>query len=292
MSSLKKFCVGFVGGCLAHHAAVPYPRLFHRVLSRRFEEQCGVRLEVAVSDRYEEEPRVRLEALLQEGPLDAVLLHRSNHTFFMKTAMVFVVQAGDEIRYVINPMFPRIRADSWLQLEKAGFGRCTTIWKTREKPTAPAAPPAVVPLEELRAIMTAAETGRFALKDLSWIAGDWCGLVRWAIEDELRIVEEVRSKAASAGLPLMVLGPGMKIGHFWVNRFASRLDAALAAKVRQLEGVSYASVLTTEPGGLSADPLGVEHHMDRIHFNAAGHALVANRLYPLMARLVTQRALA
>lgn len=289
MIALKKFRLGFIGGCLTHQPGVPYPRLFHRVLARRLEDEFGVRLEVVVSDHYGDEPRLRLASLLQEGPLDAVLLHRSSNTFFIKTAFVFVVETVDAIRYVLNPMVPRIRSQPWLKFEQTGFRDCITLWKKPRPPGSTAPPVAEVPLAELEATMTAAESGRFRLKDLSWIAGDRCGLVNWAIRDELRIVDEVHSAAAQPGLPLIVLGPGLNIGRSWVNRFAARLDAAFAAKIDQLEGGSYASLLAADPDSLSPGPLLVEHHMDRTHFNAAGHAFVADRLHPRLAPLLSQR---
>jgi hypothetical protein len=257
------------------------------VLSRRLEDRCGLRLEAVVCDCYGDEPAARLAAILKEGPLDAVLLHRSTNTFFVKTASVFVVQDPDRVRYVLHPMFPRRRSRSWLQLEAAGFRDCITLW-TKPTPPGAADPPPLreIPPGRLNAIAQTAESRRFRLNDLSWIVADRCGLVKWAIEDEVRIVKETQRVAAEHGLPLIVLGPGLKIGHRWVNRFAVRLDAALTTAIAPLAGVRYASLLQGAAGPSSAPPLDVEHYMDEIHFNAAGHALVADVLDPLLAGLL------
>jgi hypothetical protein len=287
VATANKLRLGFVGGCLAHQPGIPYARLFHRVLSRRLEDRLGVRLEAVVCDRFGEEPQARLEAILRDGPLDAVLLHRSTNTFFTKTAMVFVVQDPDQARYVLHPMFPRRRARSWLELERNGFRECLALWKTRTPPGAADPPPLhEIPADRLTALMHAAEARPFRLNDLSWIAADRCGLVAWAIQDEVRIVEQVHAVAASAGLPLFVIGPGLQVGHRWVNRFGTRLDMALARAVSPLDGAWYASLLRSEAASCSPQPLGVEHYMDAIHFNTAGHALVADHLEPLLAQAI------
>jgi|694.fasta_scaffold10377_8 hypothetical protein len=283
----NKLRLGFVGGCLAHQPGIPYARLFHRVLSRKLEDRFGVRLEAVVCDRYGDEPHARLEALLREGPLDAVLVHRSTNTFFTKTALVFVVPDRDHVRYVLHPMFPRRRRRSWLELERTGFRECLTLRKISTPPShADLPPPVEIPADRLASLMHTGETRPFRANDLSWIAADRCGLVAWAIQDEVRIVTQTHAVAASAGLPLIVLGPGLKIGHRWVIRFAARLDTALARAVSPLEGASYVSLLGRYATASPTPPLGVEHYMDQIHFNAAGHALVGDLIEPLLAHVI------
>lgn len=287
METPDKLRLGFIGGCLTHQPGIPYARLFHRLLSKRLEDRRGIRLEAVVCDRYADEPSERLQSLLREGPLDAVLLHRSSNTFFTKTALVFVVQDPRQIRYVVHPMVLGRGSGSWLEHERSGFRRCVTLWKNGSPPGAADPPPArELPPKELADMLRAGESRPFRLNDLSWIAADRLGLVRWAIHDEARIVGEVHAVARRAGLPLLVLGPGLRIGHVWVNRFTARLDSALAAAVAPLESARYASLLTADPDRPSDVRLGVEHYMDQIHFNAAGHSLVADRLEPLLDNML------
>lgn len=287
MPARKKLRLGFVGGCLAHQPGIPYARLFHRVLSRRMEDRFGIRIEAVVCDRHQDEPGERLRALVQEGPLDAVLLHRSTNTFFTKTAMVFVTPDGDYARYVLHPMLSWIRSRSWLQCERDRFRECVTLWK-RRIPAGSDEPPTACEMaqQDLESLVRNDEARRFRLKALPWIAADYCGLVEWAIQDERRIVAEVHAVARQAEVPLFVLGPGFKLGYRWVNRFSRRLDSALDQAVASMDAAAYLSLLTGGPADRAEPRIRIDHYRDHSHYNAAGHALVADLLEPLLTAVV------
>ena len=85
---MQELSLAFVGGCLTHQPGIPFPRLFHRVLSRRLQAHYGRQLKMVVAPRYLDDPHRRLESILEKGPVDAVVLHRSTMTFFRKTGLI------------------------------------------------------------------------------------------------------------------------------------------------------------------------------------------------------------
>lgn len=290
---MESFHLGFVGGCLTHQAGVPFPRLFHRVLARQFADDHGVRLTLAVNGDYTEEPGRRVARLLRDERPDAVLLHRSTNTFFPKAMAVFV---GDDSRYIVNPfLLRRRRRRSWLDEEREGFRRCLAVWRAGRAPTTTdvradgSRTEATVPPAALVLAHAAAARRRFGAGDFAWIVADWTGLTEWAITDELRIVHESSVECAAAGVPLIVLGPGLRIGMPRVDRCSRRLDRRLASCAACDGGFTYVSLLAPLPGSQEPQPVGVHHHLDVIHLNAAGHAFVAARLEPHLLPLVGAR---
>lgn len=293
--------LGFVGGCLTHQAGIPHPRLFHRLLARRLEDERGVRLRLVVEKEFADEPRLRVARLLRDEQPDVILLHRSTNTFFTKAMAVFVTAGG---RYVVNPfLFQRHQRRSWLDYERGGFRDCLPFWRSRRTATPNADdtttshavdPRARSVLHEELVRLDASATARgFRWRDLAWTVADWTGLVAWAIDDELRIVREAHARCMAAGRPLIVLGPGLRIGTPRANRHAARLDAAFENWVHKAppasndqataaSPASYVSLMTGQRGSRSPGPLGVEHYRDVIHFNPAGHEHVAARLEPAL----------
>lgn len=49
---------------------------------------------------------------------------------------------------------------------------------------------------------------RLRLKDLPWLLGDFSGLITWAINDELSIVDNALNQCMSGGVKLLIVGPG------------------------------------------------------------------------------------
>lgn len=285
--------LGFVGGCLTHQPGIPHPRLFHRLVAHRLEDERGVRLRLALDRDFSAEPGLRVANLLRTERPDVVVLHRSTNTFFAKAMAVFVT---DRDQYVVNPfLFRRSRSRTWLDYERDGFRGCTVLWTIRgpghapetRRPETPESI-AATPTENLLRLQETSQARGFRLKDLTWIVADRSGLVEWAIEDELRIVRESHAECTAAGVPLIVLGPGLRIGMPWVKRFADRLDASLADWASTANDAAFVSLLGPLAGSRSPQSLGVEHYMDVIHFNAAGHEHVADRLEPWLNRLVSR----
>lgn len=285
--------LGFVGGCLTHQAGIPHPRLFHRLVGRRLEDERGVRLRLAISKEYAAEPGARVADLLHDERPDVVLLHRSMNVFLTKPMAVFVADGG---RYIVNPfLFRRRQARSWLDHEHAQFHHCPAIWPPRRLfagATAPTRRPnegddaPEIPQSRLASTQAAAVNRGFRLRDLAWVAGHWAGLDAWAIDDELRIVAESRAACVDAGVPLLVLGPGLRIGVAQAQQFAARIDATLDRWARSTGDVGYISLLAESPDCRSPHPVGVGHYRNHVHFNVAGHEHVAARLWPHLDRLL------
>jgi hypothetical protein len=302
---MNTLTLGFVGGCLTHQPGIPHPRLFHRLLARRLEDDHGVRLRFVVDKEFADEPRLRVARLLRGHQPDAIVLHRSTNTFFTKAMAVFVTDGG---RYVLNPfLFSRRQCRSWLDYERNAFRDCLTVWQPRLAPIPKAddqASPresilmaAAISPEELAHLHATTNARSFRLKDMAWAAAEWTGLLAWAIDDEERIVREVHAECQAIGASLILLGPGLRIGTPKANQHAARLDAAFskwARANRKARGggasaaadVTYVSVIATQTEGRSPSAIGAEHYCDVVHFNPAGHEHIANRLEPEITRLL------
>ena len=97
----------------------------------------------------------------------------------------------------------------------------------------------------------------------------------------------VRQVAVANNLPLLVLGPARRIEKTPINQFAARLDGELARTLSRGHGVSYISFMDDECGNGTDVSFDRHHYIDSGHFNEAGHALVAARMEPHLARLLT-----
>jgi len=282
---MQELSLAFVGGCLTHQPGIPFPRLFHRVLSRRLQAHYGRQLKIVVAPRYLDDPHRRLESMLEKGPVDAVVLHRSTMTFFRKTGLIVGVTEEGSFRYVLHPFFCQQGARTWAELEVTRFAECMTLWRRKTVVATPVEGP--LPAQGTAQPDVIKERRRLRISDLTWIAGKWAGLVDWAIRDEIRIVEMVRQVAVANNLPLLVLGPGRRIEKTPINQFAARLDTELARSLSRGQGVSYISLMDDQCGNGTDESFDRHHYVDSGHFNEAGHALVATRMEPHLARLLT-----
>jgi hypothetical protein len=295
--------IGFAGGCITHQPGIPYPKLFHRVLMRWFDERGirGVRFSVA-QDPYRE-PSLRVARLLSNNRADLIILHRSAYTFFTKPMAVFYANN----RYILNPFLVRRRQlRSWNDYEQLGFSNCPGIpARSTQPPTTPnaaatsqvcdaetrgkkAPETATQPMQGATQANTYAEKPlpSFRLKDLPWHLGEWSGLLQWAIQDELKIVHAARRHCDAAGAELIVVGPGLRIGYPWANNQVQRLDECFQAWASNKTDVTYINLLNPLAGNRSPERLSAKHYCDAVHFNMAGHEHLAARLEsPLLKRI-------
>lgn len=299
--------IGFVGGCITHQPGIPYPQLFHRVLVRWFDDQGLGRISFVVARNPHQEPSQRVETLIRKHNPDLIIVHRSAHTFFTKAMAVFY--AGE--RYVVHPFLVDRRPQrSWNDYEQENFASCLGV-PAHAKPneatrikTIPAssctsgitaaveAPPKakansqIMPALQRIASYSEGKLRRLRPKDLPWLVGEFSGLITWAINDELSIVDNALNQCRSGGVKLLIVGPGLRIGYPWVNRHAHQLDSGLKTWAEKRRGVSYVSLLRPLADNRSPSVLSAEHYQDAIHFNSSGHRHLASRLEPALLQAI------
>lgn len=275
---MRTFRLAFLGGCLTHQPDIPFARLFHRELARRLERRVGLRLQVVVPRNFELDHDHRLAGLLRTQRLDGVLIHLSNFAFTPKVNLFVKWIDATEVRYFLHPCLLQRRRRSWTQLERDGFRGCVPLWNRRRPQPGPAAPPPD-PEGEVVPEIGAARLLGVRWRDLNLMAGWGLGLGTWAIGEECSLLSRVHDLCRQEGLPLMVMGPGNRIGEPWMNRCSYALDRALDRCVGRLSQARYVPLLRADRhhSWLGWMPPGL-HGPDGLHFNSRGHAHLADCL--------------
>lgn len=277
---MREFTLGIIGGCLTHQAGVPKSELYHQRLKHRLAEAGRAQLKVRIARDFEREHVHRLESLIQENPIDAVMVHVRS-AFVGKAALIVTTADNEEFRYYLHPFLLRPWKSGWAEVQESDFAGCTCILRRKH------------PLRELLKSQSekASESGAtdhlgdwgdvvpaatkiagISLRDLFYLGGAFCGLDGWAIRDELRMLEDLRMRCAELGLPLFVLGPSRRPDNFWLDRLCRKLDARLR-EVCAAQSLPYSDLMRVfdEDGRRMYRP-------DGFHLTVEGHAYCANQL--------------
>jgi hypothetical protein len=279
---MRDFTLGIIGGCLTHQGGIAKSELYHYRLAKHLEESAGVRLRVRIARGFDDiEHKVRLDALVQEHALDAVLVHVRNY-YLGKSALIVKSLTDDEFRYHLHPFLFKPWKTGWAEIAKSNFAGQRVILRrknTMKSATADAQAKEVEPTEAPPVVDPGGRSVFGAsLRDLFYAGGILAGLDRWAVRDELRMLQEVRLRCEGLGIPLFVLGPGRRPDDRWLDRMCRKLDKRLRQTLAD-SSVSYCSIPDTLDGH------GEQVYLnDGWHLPPAGHAYVAKRLAPVMER--------
>ena len=277
---MRDFTLGIIGGCLTHQAGIPKSELYHQRLAKHLEQTHDVRLRVRIARDFREEHVVRLDNLLKEHRVDAVMVHVRSE-FCRKAAVITTVHTEGELRYFLHPFLFRPWKSGWAAAENAGFSGSRVILRRKS---------AMQSLEQNEGVDMADEvpdTTRVAglsVRDIFYAAGVLVGTDRWAIRDELRMVRDLKSRCDALGLPLFVLGPSRRPDNYWLDRLCRKLEAKLLRLAGDLSVPCCRLPDVCDESGIRI------YRHDGFHLNSRGHAYVAERLKPMIARQAGQQA--
>ena len=242
--------LGIIGGCLSHQPGIALGQLYHRRLATMLYADTGALLRVAIARAWEGSYEERLATLTRRAALDGVLLHL-RVTFQRKAGLLAIREVDGKRQYVLHPrLFRRAPAAApriaQRDIDQDAELHGTPLWGPR--------------------------IGGFRLFDLNWVAGSLLGLDRWAIADELQMLERCRQLCVAQGIPLIILGPTPVGNSPWRNRLCGLMNRALRQRMPEL-GLPLTCIesLTDDAGHPLLKP-------DSIHLTAYGHAYVADRL--------------
>lgn len=287
---MRDFTLGIIGGCLTHQGGIPKSELYHSQLARLLEQDAQVRLRVRVARGFEDiDHTVRLNKLVQEHTLDAVLVHARNY-YLIKSAFVVKTVMPEEFRYQLHPFLFKPWKTGWSKAAKNGFADQQII--LRRKNTLKSSEVRASGLEDALSglpsnVAVAVDPGErrvcgFSLRDWFYAAGVVAGLDNWAVRDEVEMLRCVRNRCGELGVPLIVLGPGRRLDHRWLDRVCHKLDRSLR-RVLDAWSVPYCSLPEANASGGDQVYAG-----DIWHFSATGHKLVAEKLFRGLAPWVRQ----
>jgi hypothetical protein len=274
VSSLRRFRLGIIGGCLSHQPGMALNSLYHRQLAVLL-RPAGIDFRVSIARGFELAYRERLEMLLNKQPVDGVLLHL-RIVVVGEIALLGSRLANGRRRYFLNPFLTGRNLDD---LEKQIAASQAGIFEVDELAFADAGPL----VREFAVAPPAKRLGRLRLRELNLAAGSMLGLDRRAIAKQLELYEETRSACAEKGLPLLVLGPTPSTRFNQMTRFWREYNLALG---------EYFSNSPAHPILLDSLQTDTGETMllgDGLHLTAAGHGQVARRLYPQVLELAGEK---
>ena len=249
----RELRLGIVGGCLSHQVGIALGQLYHRRLAAMLFADTGARMRVAIARDWEQSYEERLAALARHAVLDGVLLHIRS-AFQEKAGLMTLRWVDGKRRHRLHPRLLRRKpaaAPHAPRIAQRGVGQNVELHET------PPGGPRI---------------GGFRLFDLNLVAGSLLGLDRWAIADQLQMLERCRRLCVARDLPLIILGPTPVGLSPWRSRLCGRMNRALQQRVPEL-GLQLACI-----EGLTDDAGRPLLKADGFHMTAQGHAYVADRL--------------
>jgi hypothetical protein len=266
MSDLQSFRLGIIGGCMSHQPNISINQLYHRQLAKKLAVYDGIRLSVAIAHDFNLPYHERLTRLLETGKVDGVLLHL-RAVFFEKAALLISQKNGSRRVYQLHPFLFRQSQTGWLAWKKStrpqsnGLSLHDDFYDNRTADDHYAQPP------------PARRLGGFRLREVNLASGALCGLIGWAIRDELAMFEQFRATCQEYGVPFFVMGPtpvtNFHTATYAWHRMNDTLQKLTSSPMCLLESSRDAdNTLLLKPDGL--------------HLNESGHAYVAGRLYETM----------
>jgi hypothetical protein len=280
---MRDFNLGIIGGCLTHQPGIPKSELYHQRLAKRLEQSEGIRLRVRIARDFTQEHVPRFEGLLREHRLDAVMVHVRSE-FCRKAACIVIVRTEGEIRYYLHPFLFRPWSSGWAAVEKSAFAGCRLILR-RPSPVARKTDSEThgenAQQDQADIVPGAVRVGGIAIRDTFYVGGVLTGLDNWAIRDELRMLEDLRSRCRDLGLPLLVLGPSRRPDAYWLDRLCVKLNARLRIATSNW-AIPYSDLMAI------SDVHGERmYRPDGLHLTASGHAYVADQLEQAITQIAS-----
>jgi len=266
MTEPRVFQLGIVGGCMTHQPGIPMNDLYHRQLAAMVEASTGIRIRPRIARAFGFDYAIRLNSLSSRYQLDGVLLHL--RVVIMRRSRLVVSLGGDgHQRRSLHPAL----------FNRSHDGEAVAALRAVE--TAGVANLVRGP-DDLAEVATRHDRTlpgkRFVglrVRDLNWAAGALVGLDRWAVEDEIRMLEDFVRACAERSLPLFVLGPTPLLGRQWQAR-APRMLTGRLGEFADDNGLPVALIEDTHDS--AGRPL---VKSDGMHLTLEGHHYIATLLY-------------
>jgi hypothetical protein len=255
-----EFRLGIIGGCLSHQKDIPYSLLYHRQLADRLFQTTGVRLHVDIARDFERPYTERLDNLLANAECDGILLHVRSFSGFSQKAGVFVIYYMDDIKkYSLHPVLLGKSKMGWAQFASRYLGAIRLNPKNELAN--------ITARSELRHIIGVVRG------DSNRILGMMLGLDRWAINDDIRMLQYFLRKCSEMKMPVVVLGPTPFYHKYTVNYLCRKMNKRLKAVLAPLNIPCYCFSLNTRHNSRNL------MLNDDMHLNTEGHRFIADSLY-------------
>jgi hypothetical protein len=257
-----EFRLGIIGGCMTHQRGVPLNALYHRQLAGLLAERPGIKLRTHVVRAFDADLASRLELLLEDAPVDGVLVHLRAAPLVWSVRIVRRAwrdgQFQTELNPALNPALFRGTA--------AGAGTQAFGSGVEDDDAYGGAPD----------LQDRPPTGRriagMRVRNLNVAAGTIVGLDRIAIRRQLREFAALERAARARGVSLFVLGPTPTTYSWWTNRLVRKAEAVIR---QALTGTPVPFALVESAYDDAGRPV---IRADGTHLTIDGHRYVAGRL--------------
>jgi len=295
---MREITMGIIGGCLSHQRGIPRSALYHQQLAKSLADSGKARLRFRIARDFDREYLYRFERLREECDLDCVLVHVRSEVV-RKAALLVTLSTADEIRVSLHPYLFSRGETGWAEKVQAGLAGHAPIVRFRRKtnPATSSIPShrsssRVNHSENLPGRMRRAHGQTIVQGDyrapysrqyglltrsiilganvIRYLGGLFAGLDQWAIDDELRMVQELHQRCQKLGLPLFVLGPARYPRP--ADRISRSVSKGLLASLHDWN-IPYQALdqIIARDGGRYC--VG-----DGVHLNVLGHHYVSERI--------------
>jgi hypothetical protein len=259
----KYLRLGVIGGCLGGFGKhVKFSQVYHRILTKRIKKEIDVSIRVVPTYiNNTREVLGEVERLIREKEVDGIIVQIRPNIFYRKCLLLWKYHNKENRKtFTLNPaLFQRARFD-WPEYldQRRGQRNKSASGRSGANPA---------PDQDSQS------AGLLSLTNINCSLAVAVGLHNWAIEVEIRNIEDVKELCDRYGIPVFILGPlsrpFLPMGNWLVKNFSQRMAKELPEK-----GITYIEV--TGSASSQGEPL---FHSDNVHVNPAGHERVADSLY-------------